>query len=163
MSTGRIWIAPRVMRYVSCLSEVNPMTLQRYCSKMWPETLWLSRNSNDSQCQLLNNKSSVQVKFTYALWKNSDCMHIDWIKENGKKAGFNFWVYAFSSCKSALSDHNLHNKFATAGTSSLKAHRSAECGLVRFSKIPTAPESFTNANLQKNLLSFSFLILFSWS
>lgn len=52
---------------------------------MWPETLWLSWNSNDSQCQLLNNKSSVQVKFTYALWKNSDCMHIDWIKENGKK------------------------------------------------------------------------------
>lgn len=52
---------------------------------MWSETLWLSRNSNDSQCQQLNNKSSVQVKFAYALWKNPDSVHIDWIKENGKK------------------------------------------------------------------------------
>lgn len=74
---------------------------------MWSETLWLSRTSNDSQCQLLNNKGSVQVKFTYALWKNLDSMNTDWIKENGKKAGFNFSVYAFSSCKSAFSDHNL--------------------------------------------------------
>lgn len=71
----------------------------------------LSRNSNDSQCQLLNNKSSVQVKFTYASWKNSDCMHIDWIKENGKKqdltSGFMLLENANQPCLIIICTINL--------------------------------------------------------
>lgn len=85
-------------------------------------------------------------------------MNTDWIKENGKKQDLTsqFMLLAHANQPFLIT---ICNKFATAGTSSLKACRSAICGLVMFSKIPTAPETFTNANLPKNLLSCSLLIL----
>lgn len=46
-----------------------------------------TRNSNDRRWQLVI-KSSVEAKFTYALWNNSNTIYTDWIKQNRRKGEF---------------------------------------------------------------------------